>query len=175
MRFNCRSFYWSMEKKRSSFSTWLESGRVCDWSCWGPPPGKSQNQRTRSVTLLEPLDPAVPETLKLHKPTNSELGFLLLIIKRTLPSAFSEISISIIYTLKVNVLWHLPAKIEEFDYSLNFNKGKMDISRKWGLKYHGSFVSRNTLNYIVAYCLNRRKGGQPGVWSPKSQKSAMTI
>lgn len=99
------------------------------------------------------------EILKLYKLINFELGFLFFIIKRILFSVFFEILISIIYIFKVNVFRYFFVKIEEFDYFFNFNKGKMDIFRKWGLKYYGSFVSRNILNYIVVYCLNRRKGG----------------
>lgn len=62
------------------------------------------------VDDVECLDPDVPETLKLHKQTNSELGLPFLIIKRTQPNAPFELSISIIHTLQVNVIRHLPVK-----------------------------------------------------------------
>lgn len=111
-------------------------------------------QKTGFTTLFEPLGPAVPETLKLHKPTNSKLGFLPFVIEK------KKTALWILWNFNQYNL-NIQSAIEEFDNTSNFNKEKIDISRELGLECHSNWVNINIMDYIVAwivsYCVNWRK------------------
>lgn len=60
---------------------------------------------------------------------------------------------SIIYTLKVTVISHLPVKVwwENLTIVQTSIKKKIDISKEFELVYHDNLIRRNIMDYIVAW------------------------